>query len=1161
MRLNRLDLTRYGKFTDHVIDFGAATPGLPDLHLIYGPNEAGKSTLFNGWLDLLFGIGAQSAYNFLHPYPAMRIGASIDLESGTQEFVRIKRPQNSLLDGHDQPVSEAALLAGLSGLDRESYRTMFSLDDETLEQGGESILASRGDLGELLFSASAGLGELSQNLARIRTETEDFYKPRAQKRVLGELKAQLAALKAERDQIDTQASKYAQLNKDLEDARQRHEEASGKRKQLRTRVTAITAILSALPRRDELADLQAELETLKDLPEAAPEWRAEIAALREEQARLEAGAGAIAEELERLIAERDAVEVDSRVLSMGDRIAELDRLRTRHDTAEEDLPGRHQALNRLDGSIAQLLSRLGRDGEIEPTRLLLDAATAADLNDLIKARAGLDARIASARKEAADAKARAEEALTALPQTGDSDPAVAPEQRRSQITVLTQALGAARQEDHSARLRTAERALAVAREKHASRLAALAPWRGESAQLRAMTPPDADRIRAWKTGIEELARKAARLDEESERISQLLRRLEAERDAVTRATDLASEEEVRALRAARDQAWSDHKTKLDTETAATFEAAMQACDGAVGQRAAHQADAARLKENAIQMATARADLDSNHVAREQLDRDRSALHAAIADAIARMSAELDPQMTPAALEDWLARRELALQAEAEVNDLIGQIETAQVDRQHSCARLAQALAPLQLAIPQNENFEQLISHAEDLVSSETRLEGLRQAVATAERERKRRENELRDAEAEMQAWVLAWKDACSRSWLGSEQRMPTPAQIQETLKLLSELAPALDQRASLADRIAKMERDQESYVTKLKQLASDIGIEPEGVATAHLNQRITDQFAMAEKASDRHEDFARQIEDASARQRALSEARAVHAGRKAQMLDALAAETLAGAALRVDQALERKRLMSRTVSIGRELREALGAASLAEALAQLSDVDPLASNAEKQELEVELEILDADIQDLHADRRAAEAALAAVGGDDAVAQIEQQRQTTLIAIAEGASHYLRLSAGVLAMEQALTLYREKHRSTMMARASEAVRTISRGRYTGLASQPDKGRELLIALTEDGGSKQAEEMSKGARFQLYLALRVAGYHEFAQSRRTVPFIADDIMETFDDFRAEETFGLFAEMAGVGQVIYLTHHRHLCDIARSVCPDVRIHELSA
>jgi len=50
-----------------------------------------------------------------------------------------------------------------------------------------------------------------------------------------------------------------------------------------------------------------------------------------------------------------------------------------------------------------------------------------------------------------------------------------------------------------------------------------------------------------------------------------------------------------------------------------------------------------------------------------------------------------------------------------------------------------------------------------------------------------------------------------------------------------------------------------------------------------------------------------------------------------------------------------------------------------------------------------------------------------------------------------------------------------------------------------------------------------------------------------------------METFDDFRAEEAFRLFMDMARVGQVIYLTHHDHLCAIARRICPGVLIHRL--
>ena len=85
------------------------------------------------------------------------------------------------------------------------------------------------------------------------------------------------------------------------------------------------------------------------------------------------------------------------------------------------------------------------------------------------------------------------------------------------------------------------------------------------------------------------------------------------------------------------------------------------------------------------------------------------------------------------------------------------------------------------------------------------------------------------------------------------------------------------------------------------------------------------------------------------------------------------------------------------------------------------------------------------------------------------------------------------------------------------------------------------------------------MSKGTQFQLYLALRLAGYEEFAMARPSVPFIADDIMETFDDFRAEEAFRLFAEMGMHGQVIYFTHHKHLTHIAKKVCPSVHLHDL--
>ena len=44
MRLHCLGLTRFGIFTDRSINFGEPVTGKPDLHIVYGPNESGKST-------------------------------------------------------------------------------------------------------------------------------------------------------------------------------------------------------------------------------------------------------------------------------------------------------------------------------------------------------------------------------------------------------------------------------------------------------------------------------------------------------------------------------------------------------------------------------------------------------------------------------------------------------------------------------------------------------------------------------------------------------------------------------------------------------------------------------------------------------------------------------------------------------------------------------------------------------------------------------------------------------------------------------------------------------------------------------------------------------------------------------------------------------------
>jgi uncharacterized protein YhaN len=106
----------------------------------------------------------------------MRIEAELETFGTVRSFSRIKLPHNSLLDDAGNTVADAMLLGELGGLDRNAYQTMFCLDDETLEAGGESILASKGDLGHLLFSATAGLADLSDRLGSAKAEAESFFR-------------------------------------------------------------------------------------------------------------------------------------------------------------------------------------------------------------------------------------------------------------------------------------------------------------------------------------------------------------------------------------------------------------------------------------------------------------------------------------------------------------------------------------------------------------------------------------------------------------------------------------------------------------------------------------------------------------------------------------------------------------------------------------------------------------------------------------------------------------------------------------------------------------------------------------------------------------------------------------------------------------------------
>ena len=151
MKIAHLYLKAYGAFSGRRLDFDNGDGA--NFHVIYGPNEAGKSTTLRALTGLLFGIDDRTGDSFLHPNPQLRVGATLVPGQGARLSVMRRKGRKQTLfaldeetgaELTDQPLPEDALSRLLGGLDEGLYRSLFGLDMEGLARGSEALLAGKG---------------------------------------------------------------------------------------------------------------------------------------------------------------------------------------------------------------------------------------------------------------------------------------------------------------------------------------------------------------------------------------------------------------------------------------------------------------------------------------------------------------------------------------------------------------------------------------------------------------------------------------------------------------------------------------------------------------------------------------------------------------------------------------------------------------------------------------------------------------------------------------------------------------------------------------------------------------------------------------------------------------------------------------------------------
>ena len=1017
----------------------------------------------------------------------------------------------------------------LHGLDRSSYQTRFSLNDEVLRSGGEEIATAKGDLGRLLHAGTSGLSGLSRSLEAVQSDVAGFYKKGGSAQTVPEAKRRLRELDAELRERRLAPSRHDDLRRKVEERRVIEEEAratlAGARRDL--------AHAEGAERRKSLrADRQrllAELERFPDGPDLPRGAVAEVVDLagrmrdaRRRESDAEIALGAALERIEALVPDPQGLELGPILDMMDDLTLDDGPLLLRVGGANADLEDRRREREPLAREVTSLAARIaGRD--VDPAEVTLD-------EEFID-------RIDAALRDLSEAEIELQKSKQALA-----------EERREQGSEPPVVVG--------------EEALAEALHAMETKVPALDALREEAAEAETVARQSAEGLTSgWRNQLEtsgglpaesdlsDLILSAERTAKHLEDATERLEKARAEREtaearlwAAERDPSAIDVAQLQLRRSDRDAAWSDHRAKLDHETADRFEAAMRADDIATAAHAAGSEARARLLTRQEEAETAR----STETAAARLRTEAAERCGKSSTALSAMAGRLLLPEDAAAAAMGERRRKIVAALEARKSAEASRERLQRAENRH--AELAEAL---DRALEASGGARQGLSV---VAAARRHQDALRQMTAARttwlEREHRigrlsgRVEQAMDRARIRRRAFDVSGAD----NWAGGRE----PDEVRAALPKLRQLAARMRDLRKLDHRIGRMEEALKAFERAAERprqiLGSDRGSEELlREARSRLSQaqwtarELASEVERKAKAEEAIETSRRELETAEKRVAQILAGQPEHGGRDLSEF--------------VQRLEDRDKLRAKLAELDLEIVRA-GEGLDADRLTEEEELDdPARVPGLRDAVEAAKIARDEASRQLGAAQQQLQSAL----NEEGAAAADQERAAILEDLRGGAQDTVARAIGLAAARAALRRLAEARRGPMLRDTEAAFRTLTGGVWSRLDTWVEGQSERLAGIRGDR-PVPADGMSTGTRAQLYLALRIAGHAAFVREAGPLPFVTDDILESFDDDRAAAALDLTAELGRRGQAILFTHHAHLVEMARDRIDGVNVLELS-
>ncbi|MFA7423423.1 MAG: AAA family ATPase [Desulfosarcinaceae bacterium] len=1173
MKILALRLASYGPFTDTVLDFSDAAT---DFHLVFGPNEAGKSSALRALRHMLFGIPPRTGDNFRHPYPQLRIGARLAGSDGRQiDFLRRKGQVKTLRSADDAVVlPDDALAPFLGGADQAVFEQMFAIGHEDLVRGGQEIVCGKGHIGEALFAAGAGLIRLQAVQQKLEQDCAALFKPGGSTPQINQALTALREIRKKQKEALLQETTWQTHHRALAEAQARMyrvRQALAEAKQQVLRLQRIRDGLPAMARRKEIdADL-ADLASTPDLADDFGEKRREAerdlsVAVRDLQRARQA--------IEGLGGRIAALAVPETLIQQAAAVEALQHELGSYRKAQKDRPGLEGRMRTLQQQATDKLARVGSDKTAASTDAVhLSPSTVAEIQALGNTYQRLVASLESARTQRRKVEARIE----ALQRQRRSTPSPVDATRLEAAVEAALAVGPI-----DKRINELQTAVGALDDELARGIRRQSLWQGAVAEIDALPWPTKESLDRFQEGFDGLERRmeklqAARADGEAE-----ILRLRADLAAVDSGRQVPTEVDLAEARSLRHQGWGLIRRCLAGEAPppveeAAFRASFQGATGlpeafeASMRRADHVAD--RLWHEAEQVSR-KGLLAAREKQLEQAAADIAGqMEAVLADRNAleiRWQALWQPvhlkPLSPAEMRAWLSALDVLRAQLSEQRHLQAQLEgdirlRAELDDGLRQA-LAAAQAPPIAQVPLSARIQVARAHAREQRDREARIAAMDKELGQLAAEREETAAVVRDLETALDDWQQSWHQSVTRLGISAEAS-PTAA-----LAVIDNLKEARNQIAEaevLRKRIDGIDRDAAAFQARVEALiaalAPDLAAETLDRAAELLNARLT-----AARESDGERRGLKQQLTAAQKERGDAERRI---SRCTAVMEALCREAggVAAAALgEVERrAQTRKRLTTERRAVDQHLLELSAGATVADFMAEAARVAADGIGPEIEDLETEIQRLEQERSVLDQTIGIETSELKRMDGSAEAAGCAEAAEALLARLEADVMRYARVKIAAVILAGTVEQYREKHQGPLVSRAGALFGKMTLGAFDRLRAEYDeKGNPVMVGIRAGGGEVvPVEGMSDGTADQLYLALRLASLERYLAHQEPLPFVVDDILLRFDDGRALATLEVLADLAGKTQVIFFTHHRHLVDLATAHLAPSRIgvHRLGA